>query len=324
MIGGRLVRKFSLGRALQSKARLVSCVVVAGFCSAQGVATSAETPSRALDATNMVPIAFDAGNKQTLTAQCGSLYRLLKVPMRDACDGVIAQGVEVARSHLGRPIFALRTGAPLTDKSATRVLILGAVHGDELTSGWLSLKWAAFAPPMTEKRTHSVLHVPIVNPDGVFGARPSRTNGRGVDLNRNFPTPQWNPEANRWWVNKTKRDPRRFPGHAAASEFETKYIMRVIETFKPTVVVSVHAPLGVLDYDGGGPLPERIGSIFLDSLGIYPGSLGHFGSRSRGVPVLTVELPHAINPVSTEETKRMWRDLFAWIDKYANYDSQSK
>lgn len=287
-------------------------------------ATTTESSARSPEPTKLTAAALDTATKQTLNTQCTSLYRLLKIAPRDACEGVVGQGVEVARSHLGRPIFALRTGAALNDKSATRVLILGAVHGDELTSGWLSLKWAAFAPPSTDKRKYAVLHVPIVNPDGVFAAKPSRTNGRGVDLNRNFPTPQWNPEANRWWVGKTKRDPRRFPGHAPASELETKYIMRVIDTFKPTVVVSVHAPLGVLDYDGGGPPPERIGSIFLDSLGIYPGSLGHFGSRNRGVPVLTVELPHAINPVSAEETRRMWRDLFAWIDKYSNYDSQSK
>ncbi len=273
-------------------------------------------------AANAAPGQTTAAN--SLTQQCQQLGKLLKLRTDSVCAPAANGAISVASSHQQRSIFAVRRGAKLSEPSATRVLILGAVHGDELTAGWLALQWAGFDVPRSPKRDYAVLHVPITNPDGVFETKPSRVNGRGVDLNRNFPTPNWKAESAKWWNEKTKRDPRRFPGNTAASEHETRYVMRVIETFQPTVVVSIHAPLGVLDYDGGGLPPQRIGSIWLDMLGIYPGSLGHYASRIRGVPVLTVELPHAINAVNDTESRKMWRDLFVWIDKYSNLDSQSK
>jgi hypothetical protein len=37
--------------------------------------------------------------------------------------------------------------------------------------------------------------IPVLNPDGLLAKPARRMNANGVDLNRNFPTPQWAKEA---------------------------------------------------------------------------------------------------------------------------------
>jgi murein peptide amidase A len=260
----------------------------------------------------------------TYLDQCRAIATRLKISAREVCESMSDASEPFATSHGERLIFQRSSGVDPATPNVIRVLIIGAIHGDETTSAWLAMQWARWEPPVHEGLQFSVRHLPISNPDGAFARQATRTNARGVDLNRNFPTPRWQPEAARWWERTAKRDPRRWPGKYAASELETKAIIDAIETYRPTVIVSIHAPLGVLDYDGGGLPPERIGSIWLDVVGIYPGSLGHYASRVHGVPVLTVELPNALRPVSDQESRRMWRDLFDWVKKYAQHDSNTK
>jgi murein peptide amidase A len=260
----------------------------------------------------------------TYVEQCRALAARLKLSAREVCETGSDASEPLAMSHGERPIFQRSSGVDPETENAIRVLIIGAIHGDETTAGWLALQWANWQPPHVVGTQFAVRHIPIANPDGAFTKKTSRTNARGVDLNRNFPTPKWQTEAPKWWQGTARRDPRRFPGNTAASEFETRAIIAAIESFKPSVIVAIHAPLGVLDYDGGGLPPERIGSIWLDVVGIYPGSLGHYASRVHGIPVLTVELPNALKMVSEQESKRMWTDLFAWVKKYSQHDSTTK
>jgi murein peptide amidase A len=259
----------------------------------------------------------------TLRAQCEALGEKLRTPTKSVCEPLSSGNESIGASTQNRPLMTRAAGASERAPGAVRVLVLGAIHGDELSAGWLALQWAQYAPP-SDNGTFSVLHAPIVNPDGLFERAPSRTNARGVDINRNFPTPNWNVESAKWWKQKAGRDARRWPGKTAASEPETKQVIALIKSYRPSVIVSIHAPLALLDYDGGGLPPERIGSIWLDSVGIYPGSLGHYASRVHGIPVLTVELPHALKVVSDQESQRMWRDLFTWVRKYASHDSLTK
>jgi hypothetical protein len=155
-----------------------------------------------------------------------------------------------------------------------------------------------------------------LNPDGLLAKPPSRVNARGVDLNRNFPTPNWSYEAARYWKESTRRDPRRFPGTAPASEPESRWLHDEIMRFKPDVIVSVHAPFGVLDFDGpptGVEVPARFGRLHLQRIGVYPGSLGNFGGRKEGIPVVTLELPHALEMPTEEELSHVWRDMHEWL-----------
>lgn len=194
-----------------------------------------------------------------------------------------------------------------------RVLVIGGIHGDELSSAGLVFHWIARAqetPAGMDWR-----FVPAVNPDGLLLPRPTRTNARGVDLNRNFPTPRWDREAHKYWVERTRRDKRRYPGPSALSEPESRFVVETMTEWKPDLIVSVHAPYAVLDYDGPNVPPQRLGRLFLDRVGIFPGSLGHYGGVHKGVPVVTIELPSALRTPTDAEMRQMWVDLLRWVDE---------
>lgn len=157
---------------------------------------------------------------------------------------------------------------------------------------------------------------PISNPDGLLQKRSQRVNQNGVDLNRNFPTPNWKKESDYYWKVRTRRNPRRYPGPKPLSEPETQWLVNEIDHFKPDVIVSVHAPFGVLDFDTSDHStspPEHLGSLHLNMLGTYPGSLGNYAGVQRGIPVVTIELPSAGIMPSPREISRIWTDLISWL-----------
>lgn len=212
-----------------------------------------------------------------------------------------------AVSVQGRPLLQRDVSAV---SSRLRVLVLGGIHGDELSSTALVLHWIGAA-----METPSNIHwrfVPLMNPDGMLLARPTRTNARGVDLNRNFPTPGWDKEAPAYWSKRTRSDPRRYPGPKPLSEPESRWLHDEMERWKPDLIVSVHAPYGVLDFDGPTVPPERLGRLYLDQVGIFPGSLGNYGGVHKKVPVVTIELPSALRTPQEAEIRQMWLDLLRW------------
>ena len=192
----------------------------------------------------------------------------------------------------------------------TRVLVVGGIHGDELSSGSLVLHWIQNALE-TPAQTHWRF-IPLLNPDGLLSSPARRTNANGVDLNRNFPTPNWDQEAPNYWENKVKRDPRRWPGPKPLSEPESRYLHDEMQRFKPHLIVSVHAPYGVLDFDGPIAPPTKLGRLYLDQVGIFPGSLGNYGGIHKGMPVVTIELPSAFRTPLAGEMRQMWLDLLRW------------
>lgn len=192
-----------------------------------------------------------------------------------------------------------------------RILVIGCTHGDELTSVALPLQWIAYA-----RQNRTDMHwrfIPSLNPDGLFAQKSTRTNANGVDLNRNFNTPNWQAETRDYWVRRTGRDPRRYPGKSPLSEPESRYLQKQIKTFRPDLIVSVHAPYGVLDYDGPKKPPNKIGSLFLKQVGIYPGSLGNYAGVQQKIPVVTLELKHALELPEPIEMHNMWHDLLVWM-----------
>jgi murein peptide amidase A len=188
-------------------------------------------------------------------------------------------------SKEGRPIQHADFMAD--DPRGKRILVLGMIHGDEPLAGEMALEWGTRLKTIGTAR-NSWRVVPMLNPDG--RERNTRQNAAGVDLNRNFPTKDWDESAHPFWQKTSGKDPRRNPGDVAASEAETKCIIQHIKDFKPDFIVSVHTPYHVLDFDGpkmGFPaykdLPWR-------ALGNFPGSLGRYMWKDYSVPVLTVEL----------------------------------
>lgn len=167
-----------------------------------------------------------------------------------------------------------------------RILVFGQIHGDEPEAGELSLIWIERVLSIPVKNTWRI--VPRLNPDG--GALNTRTNQNNIDLNRNFPTKDWEELALKEWEAKTGKNPRRFPGNAGGSEPETKCAIKQIEDFKPDVIVSIHTPYGLLDYDGPKSKRAKFSTLPWQSVGTFPGSLGRYVWIERNVPVLTIEL----------------------------------
>ncbi len=181
------------------------------------------------------------------------------------------------------------------------ILFLGGVHGDELPTVYLMFKLAQYLKDHPEVvKDKCIVIAPLVNPDGYLAPTPTRVNASGVDINRNFPTRRWNLDAQSQWEAKGKKNPRYYPGPAAASEQETLFQVALIKRFKPQKILSVHSPLNFFDYDGPSSdldsfekWMEKISKEAnhpLKKFGYYPGSLGNYAGHERNIFTLTLEL----------------------------------
>lgn len=199
-------------------------------------------------------------------------------------------------------------------------LILCGVHGDEITPikfcfdivDYLNKNWERYY----SGENKLVVVAPIVSPDSFFTRRPSRTNSRKVDLNRNFPTQDWWQEATKLWAHKYRKDPRRNPGVRPGSEPEVVFQINLIKRYDPSKIISVHAPLTMLDYDGPENLKEPVvgkkanqlllqmshqaSGYRIRNYPFFPGSLGNWAGNERGIPTYTLELPSSDNRKSKE------------------------
>lgn len=208
------------------------------------------------------------------------------------------------KSVKGRPLIYAEYGVPAPTNTT---LVFSMVHGDEVTPLYVGFKlidWLEKSAPRFKRSR--VIVVPMVNPDGFFDLPRKRVNARGVDVNRNFPTQDWDTSAMDSWKKKMKSDPRRFPGDKPNSEPETEFQMALIEKFKPQKILSIHAPLNFMDYDGPDTVElSKFPSDYVEQClrlqrkvkavpgGFYPGSLGNYAGQERGIPTLTLELPSA-------------------------------
>jgi len=197
-------------------------------------------------------------------------------------------------------------------KPIGRVLVIGGTHGDEYASVSVVFKWM-----QTLDQYHSGLFhwhvVPLLNPDGLLLSHPSvRLNAHGVDLNRNMPTPDWYRKTAMYWQESGK-DIRRYPGTAPLSEPESTWLYEEIRHFQPDAIITVHAPYGLLDFDGPAAAPQHIGYLNLKLLGVFPGSLGNSAGQQHDIPVITIELPSAGSMPSHDQISAMWMDLVHWL-----------
>jgi murein peptide amidase A len=235
--------------------------------------------------------------------------RLPNLPARLCEQAQLQPGA--ARSVRGTPLYLRDVAAA---DARLRVLVVGAIHGDELSSASLAFHWIGLAASGDALPWPVYWRfIPVLNPDGALARPPRRTNANGVDLNRNFPTPDWEREAAAYWQQRTRKDPRRWPGPRPLSEPESRFLHRQMAVFRPNLIVAIHAPYGVLDFDGPSVPPSRLGRLYLDQVGIFPGSLGHYGGVHKGVPVVTIELPNAMRTPLEAEMRQMWLDLLRWM-----------
>lgn len=193
-------------------------------------------------------------------------------------------------SHLRLPLEVWRP------QGRCRLLIFAAIHGEEPETTYaLSRALRQLSAPSE----HCAV-VLAANPDGLV--RGTRGNARGVDLNRNFPCGDWQP--NPVTHRSTLGDPSDVllsPGEHAGSEPETLALLALIADLEPDAVIALHAPLACIDDANESPigrrLAERTGMPLVRDVGYAtPGSFGSWGA-DHGVPVVTYEFPLAATEV---------------------------
>jgi protein MpaA len=176
------------------------------------------------------------------------------------------------------------------------VLIFAAIHGEEPETTYALSRALR---QLTEPPEHCAV-VLAANPDGVI--RGTRGNARGVDLNRNFPSKDWQPRpvTHRSTIEDAS-DILLSTGEAPASEPETQALLALISQLGPKAVVALHAPLACIDDANdsvlGQRLAQRTGMPLVRDVGYpTPGSFGSWGSDN-GVAVVTYEFPLAATEV---------------------------
>ena len=198
-----------------------------------------------------------------------------------------------AYSQAGRPIKMCRVG-----HGPRRVLWIGGIHGHEPEGAVATdrLPDAMKATPgLLDKVT--VILIRDLNPDGrVTG---TRTNARGVDLNRNFP-------ARNFW-------PSRKTGPRPLSEPESRFLHDLIREFSPQLVFVAHSTKKgrFINYDGPSrhlalafAKQSRYRVIPSTRLHATPGSLGSWLGVDRRIPILTMEWERGMDQeVAWRETR---------------------
>lgn len=171
-----------------------------------------------------------------------------------------------------------------------KILVIGVFHGDEPQGDFLIKEYL-------KRNSSNLLFIPCLNPDGMLNL--TRTNANGVDLNRNFPTKNWGKNEGE---NATCDDSSTdyYGGAAPASEIETKFLIDVIEEYKPELILTLHAPYKVVNYDGPAKkIAEEISKIINypveESIGYpTPGSFGTYCGVERNIATITLELDEKI------------------------------
>jgi murein peptide amidase A len=198
--------------------------------------------------------------------------------------------------HASSRYGASLEGTPLTvflpDNGSAEIVVLASIHGDEAETT-VVVSEALRCLPQGDLRAAVIL---CANPDGML--RGTRGNGRGVDLNRNFPTSNWSSDPVHYKSRANDaRDIALSPGNQPASEPETTALISLLERLQPRAVVSLHSALACVDDAGashlGRQLAERCALPFLTEIGYpTPGSMGTWAGEQR-LNLVTLELEDA-------------------------------
>jgi hypothetical protein len=233
-----------------------------------------------------------------LLAGCASFHPPLSAPRRAAAGD--AKDASGARDAIWapdwRPIGTTIDGQPLRmtrlGRGPRRVLWIGGIHGDEregrVATAQLPLVLLR-EPGALDRVTLTILE--DVNPDGT--RRGTRGNARGIDLNRNYPAPNFRPN--------------RFFGARPLDQPESRALHDLILDERPHLVIVLHAWRGdhFVNFDGPAEaLAQRFSRLSgyrvqsSDGIAATPGSLGSWVGGTLGTPILTLEYQRGRDPWS--------------------------
>lgn len=232
------------------------------------------------------------------SAESGSTVATRTAENRAATATVTPQSAKpgLEEIEIGKSVNGLAIRATIFGDGKKAVLVMGGIHGNEPAGAALA---NAFERSLRAQKISPELKVIVIseaNPDGLKAG--TRQNARNVDLNRNFPSKSWQPAATK---------DRYQPGPAAASEPETKAFVALLDQYRPALIISIHAPLNCVNWDGPA---ESVAKLLADATGYplkqdigysTPGSLGTFAGIDRKIPTITLELRAQESDEQTEK-----------------------
>ncbi len=207
---------------------------------------------------------------------------------------MIFHPLEAGASVEGNPIEAFRTDV----KSKKFIYLIGGTHGDEVEGVYVLKELFDWIKSDHSLEELPIVVVPILNVDGYRAG--TRVNSHAVDLNRNYPSSNW---------DKHPRKAKYNPGPEALSEPENQFLIKLFDKFRPTVVLSFHSWKPLLNFNGDAKeIAEYISSYneykTVPDIGYpTPGSLGTFVPEKYGCGVLTYECPTLDEELSL---KQIW------------------
>lgn len=193
---------------------------------------------------------------------------------------LIGRANRLGQTLLGRSVEDRPINGHVFGSGNDSILIMATIHGNEWAGTPLLMRLADHLATHPELvRGRRVVLIPVVNPDGYD--RRLRYNANRIDLNRNFPA--------------GNRSNNHRNGKRALSEPESRAIHEAIQRYRPDRIVSIHQPVGCLDYDGPASALARAmadaSGMKVRRLGTRPGSLGSYAGNTLGIPTITLELP---------------------------------
>lgn len=184
-------------------------------------------------------------------------------------------------------------------KTPKNVLVVGVVHGDEPQGEYLINKYLKKEDRILN---NNLLYIPRLNSNN------KRKNKNNVDINRNFPTKNWE-------LTDIKND--YFGGFHPNSEVETKLLVELIENNKFDAIITIHSPYKIVNYDGPAESLAYKISEFLNypvekDIG-YPtsGSFGTYSGIERNIPTITIECDETVD---VSELYPNFEKLFKYLE----------
>jgi hypothetical protein len=209
-------------------------------------------------------------------------------------ENTIFENMKWKSTHYGSTLALYSSQKDMCFKNPP-ILIVGGVHGDEPEGVWLCEKLLEYIKSVSLPSHTDWILIPCLNPDGY--CKNQRTNGNGVDLNRNFPSQDWSPAF---------KDPRYFPGKHPKSELETQALIELIEASKPRLIIHCHSwkPAIIYTCDTIPPeaklLADVSGYALQPDIGYpTPGSLGQYGYFEHKIPVICIEEREGATAIET-------------------------
>lgn len=197
------------------------------------------------------------------------------------------QGIKIEQkifgySEMGKEIIGYEIG-----NGDDGLFLFGAIHGNEMGTAALMNKLIEEIkanPELVSPKKRLVI-IPVANPDGYYD-RIDKLNANGVNLNLNFKTIEWQ----QYGSEGT------FAGEEPFSEKESQVIKRIVEQYRPNMMIAFHSQ-GALVSPEEGESSVKLGKWYADKTGYeyfdewdYHGTATRWFWETTGNPAITIEL----------------------------------